>query len=188
MSKNILGIAGSLRKESNSKVILHTLKEQSLQGANFEIFDLQGIPLYNEDLDGDEKPGQVPSFKEAISRCDGLVIVSPEYNYGMSGVLKNALDWASRPGYNSVLKGKPVVIITSSGATTGGVRAQEQIRQTLTACLSELVPHPEVAIPSVLDKLSEGRLTDEKSLKFAMGAVQALIEWTSAKSRELQKR
>lgn len=182
MSINILGIAGSLRAESHSKSILHTLKERTWDGAVLEIFDLEGIPLYNADHDGDQKPGQVPSFKEAISRSDGLVLVSPEYNYGTSGVLKNALDWASRPAYKSVLKGKPVVIITSSPATTGGVRAQDQVRQTLMACLSELVPHPEVAIPTVHQKLTDGRLSDEKSLELAVGIVDALIQWIKGKN------
>ena len=127
-------------------------------------------------MDGDEKPGQVPSFKEAISRADGLIIVSPEYNYGMSGVLKNALDWASRPAMKSVLKEKPCVVITSSPAGTGGVRAHEQIRKTMYACLAHVVPAPEVAIPKVGDKIEDGRLTDETSLKMAVNAVEALIE------------
>ena len=181
----ILAIAGSLRKDSNSKAILHTLCEHDWQGATVEAFDLAGIPLYNADLDGDEKPGQVPSFKEAISRSDGLVIVTPEYNYGMSGVLKNALDWASRPGMESVLKDKPCIVIASSPAGTGGVRALEQVRKTLYACLSVLVPVPEVAVPKVHEKLTDGRLTDKTSLKMSQNAVEALIDWVRAGSREL---
>lgn len=176
----ILAIAGSLKKQSNSKAILHTLCEHSWSGATVEAFDLAGIPLYNEDDDGDEKPGQVPSFKEAISRSDGLVIISPEYNYGMPGVLKNALDWASRPGMNSVLKGKPCVVITSSPAGTGGVRAHEQVRKTLHACLSVLVPSPEVAIPKVHEKLSDGKLSDKTSLDMSIACVQALIDWAKS--------
>lgn len=185
MSVNILAFAGSLRKESNSKAILHTLCEREWTGATVAPFDLEGIPLYNADLDGDEKPGQVLSFKEAISRSDGLVIVSPEYNYGMSGVIKNALDWASRPGMKSVLKGKPCVVLTSSPAGTGGVRAHEQLRKTLIACLSVVVPTPEVAIPKVTDKLKEGRLVDETSLNMAVSAVESLIEWARTSKRDL---
>lgn len=180
----ILAFAGSLRKDSNSKAILHTLCERDWPGATVEAFDLAEIPLYNGDLDGDEKPGQVPSFKEAISRSDGLVIVTPEYNYGMSGVIKNALDWASRPAMESVLKAKPCVVIASSPAGTGGVRALEQVRKTLYACLSVLVPAPEVAIPKVHEKLTDGRLTDEASLKMSKNAVEALIEWVRVHDRE----
>ena len=183
MSAKILVIAGSLRKESNSKAIQNTLCERNWGGAVLESFDLEGIPLYNADLDGDEKPGLVLSFKEAISRSDGLVIISPEYNYGMSGVLKNALDWASRPGMKSVLKGLPCVVITSSPAGTGGVRAHEQIHKTLIACLSELVPTPEVCIPKVQDKLSNGRLTDETSLEMAVNAVESLVSWIDSRKR-----
>lgn len=180
----ILAIAGSLRQDSNSKAILKTLCERKWHGATVEAFDLGGIPLYNGDLDGDEKPGQVPSFKEAISRSDGLLIITPEYNYGMSGVLKNALDWASRPAMDSVLKDKPCVVIASSPAGTGGVRAHEQVRKTLYACLSHVVPAPEVAIPKVHEKLEDGRLTDFDSLKMAAQAVDALIAWVGAHSRE----
>lgn len=193
MNIQILVIAGSLRNESNSKAILNTLCQRTWEGAVLEGFDLEGIPLYNADLDGDEKPGQVPSFKEAISRSDGLVLVTPEYNYGISGVLKNALDWASRPGMDSVLKGKPCVVMSSSLAATGGVRAHEQVRKTLIACLSIVVPTPEVCIPKVGDKITDGKLTDETSLKMAVNTVESLIEWidrdprsqTQSRSEEL---
>ena len=173
----ILGISGSLRKGSNSTAILRTLAERDWVGAHFEIFDLKDIPLYNGDLDVD--PAAVVALKRAIADCDGLVLVSPEYNYGIPGVLKNALDWASRPGYKSVLKDKPVVCLTSSPGLTGGVRAHSQLRQTLYATLAQLVPVPEVAIPSVTDKIVEGRLTDERSLKMVTGLVDALIAWVN---------
>lgn len=179
----ILAIAGSLRKDSYSKAILHTLVERDWEGADVEAFDLAGIPLYNQDLDGDEKPGMVLSLKEAISRCDGLVVISPEYNYGMSGVLKNALDWASRPGMKSVLKDKPCVVITSSPAGTGGVRAQEQVRKTLGACLSILVPGPQVAIPRVHEKIAGGKLVDETSLEMSVDAVKSLMVWAKSSTR-----
>ena len=183
MSAKILVIAGSLRKESNSKAIQNTLCERNWSGAVLESFDLEGIPLYNGDLDGEEKPGLVLSFTEAISRSDGLVVISPEYNYGMSGVLKNAIDWASRPAMKSVLKDLPCVVITSSPAGTGGVRAQEQVHKTLLACLSQLVPTPQVCIPKVHEKISNGRLTDETSLEMAVNAVESLVEWVRSRDR-----
>lgn len=178
MSRTVLGISGSLRKGSNSTAILRTLAGQDWGGDQIQIHDIADVPLYNGDLDGEEKPAAVERLKEAIAQADGLLLISPEYNYGTSGVLKNALDWASRPAYNSVLKGKPVVIITSSPGAMGGVRAQEQLRKTLFGTLSVLVPGPEVAIPSVGDKIVGGELTDETSLGLAKKAVQALFDWS----------
>lgn len=178
MSKTILGISGSLRKGSNSTAILNTLAARQWEGATLKAHDISQVPLYNADLDGDDKPAAVESLKNAIALADGLLLVSPEYNYGTSGVLKNALDWASRPGYQSVLKHKPTVIITSSPGGVGGARAQEQLRKTLFACLAILVPGPEVAIPAVHEKLTDGALTDEKSLKMAVEAVEALIHYS----------
>jgi len=116
----------------------------------------------------------VQKLKSSIAACAGLLVVSPEYNYGIPGVLKNALDWASRPAYKSPLVGKPVGIITSSMATTGGARAQTAIRDCFYGCLAEVVPYVEVAIPTVHDKVQCGRLTDEKSLALASGLVKAL--------------
>ena len=95
---NILGIAGSLREGSHSKTILTTLQDQSWDDATINIYDLECLPLYNADFDGDLKPDEVARFKKAIERADGLIIVSPEYNYGMPGVLKNALDLGLSPG------------------------------------------------------------------------------------------
>jgi len=131
--------------------------------------------MYNADLDGDDKPEPVVAFKSAIRDCDGLVLASPEYNYGVSGVLKNALDWASRPGYQSVLRGKPVLIVTSSPGMVGGARAQEQLRQTLTATLSQVIAVPEVLISQVHSKVHAGRLTDATSLRFLLEAFEVLL-------------
>jgi len=162
----LLGLSGSLRRASNCTAVLRTLQERLPRGAELEIFDLAPIPPYNQDYDGEHLSQEVRALKAAIDESDGLVIVSPEYNYGMSGVLKNALDWASRPGYNSVLKGKPVAIMTASPAFTGGVRAQGQLRQTLAATLARVVVAPEVVIANAGDKIRDGRLVDEAALQF----------------------
>lgn len=180
MGQTIVGISGSLREGSNSTAILRTLTERDWGENQMTAHDISEVPLYNADLDGDEKPAAVVALKKAIAAADGLLLVSPEYNYGTSGVLKNALDWASRPGYQSVLKGKPVVIITSSPGAMGGVRAQEQLRKTLYGTLSVLVPNPEVAIAGVADKIVDGKLTDEASLRHAVDAVRALLDWPKA--------
>jgi chromate reductase, NAD(P)H dehydrogenase (quinone) len=171
----ILGISGSLRRESYSGAVLRGLQEAIGERAGIDICSLASVPLYNADLDGDQKPESVIALKNAIRDCDALVLVSPEYNYGMPGVLKNALDWASRPAYQSVLKHKPVLIITSSPGILGGARAQAQLRQTLTGTLSRVVVVPEVVIPQVQAKIQNGRLTDATSLKIMLEAVDALL-------------
>ena len=127
-TRKLLGIAGSLRTDSYSKAVLRTLAEKSWEGVEIEMFDISSIPLYNADQDGEHPPDPVQKLKNSIAACAGVLVVSPEYNYGIPGVLKNALDWASRPAYASPLVGKPVGIITCSVATTGGVRAQAAIR------------------------------------------------------------
>ncbi len=171
----ILGIAGSLRRDSYSGAVLKGLQQAVADRVRFEIFPLAAVPLYNADLDGEQKPEPVIALKNAIRDCDGLVLSSPEYNYGVSGVLKNALDWASRPGYQSVLKDKPVLIMTSSPGMLGGARAQAQLRQTLAATLSRVVAVPEVVIAQVQAKVQDGRLTDATSLKFMLDAFDTLL-------------
>jgi len=175
MARKILGIAGSLRQDSYNKAVLKTLAESSWDGVEIEVFDISSIPLYNGDLDGEHPPDPVAKLKNAIDACAGLLVVSPEYNYGIPGVLKNALDWASRPGYKSVLKGKPVAIITCSMATTGGARAQSAIRDCFYGCLARVVPAAEVAIASAKSKVEGGKLTDAKTLELAGALVKALV-------------
>jgi chromate reductase len=172
---HILGIPGSLRRSSYSGAVLRGLQEIAGDRAQMEILLLDAVPLYNADLDGEDKPAAVVALKNAIRDCDGLVLSSPEYNYGISGVLKNALDWASRPGYDSVLKGKPVLIMTSSPGMVGGVRAQGQLRQTLAATLSRVVAVPEVVISQVNKKVQDGRLVDTASLKFMLEAFEVFL-------------
>ena len=160
---HFVGIAGSLRAGSFSAALLADIVGMSDARARITAFPLRDVPLYNQDLE--IAPGHAPApvleLRQAIAAADGLVIVSPEYNYGMSGVLKNALDWASRPAYKSVLKGKPVLIISNSPGALGGARAQIQLRQTLFGTLSRVVARPEIVVAHVATKLTEGRLTDE---------------------------
>jgi chromate reductase len=171
---HLLGLSGSLRRGAYSTAILTTLREALAPEIFIVPFDLGALPLYNADLTGNALE-PVRALKDAISASEGLVIVTPEYNYGMSGVLKNALDWASRPAYQSVLKDKPVAVISSSQGAIGGARAQAQVRQTLFAVLARTLPWPEVAIGNVAEKVREGRLVDETSLRFAVDNVRALV-------------
>ena len=171
----LLGISGSLRKASTNTAILKALAEAVAHRATLEIFPLNDIPLYDQDIDVDPLPASILAFRDAIAAADGVVIASPEYNYGMSGVLKNALDWASRPYGKARLTGKPVLTITASAASTGGVRAQGQLNETLTAIAALVVLRPQSVIGSVFQKMTDGKFTDETSLKFLNAAIDDLL-------------
>jgi chromate reductase, NAD(P)H dehydrogenase (quinone) len=172
----LLGISGSLRSHSTNTAILKTLATRLGNQSAMSLLSLNDIPLYNGDLETKTMPQSVVALKEAISQADGLIICSPEYNYGTSGVLKNALDWASRPGFNSPLKNKPVLIMTSSPGVLGGVRAQSQLRETLSATLSRVICGPQIVIPGVNQKIQDGKFSDESTIEFMLAAVDNLIQ------------
>lgn len=171
----LLGISGSLRRDSNNTTILRTLQERIRDKAELTLFPLNEIPPYNADLEGDNFPESVQALKRAIAESDGLVFCSPEYNYGMSGVLKNALDWASRPAFKSPLKGKPALIMTSSPAATGGARAQAQLREALAATLARIVARPQIVIAGANEKIQEGRFVDQTGIEVALGGIDDLL-------------
>jgi chromate reductase len=160
---HFVGISGSLRTGSFSAALLSEIVAMSDDRTRITAFRLHDVPLYNQDLEPTHgtAPAPVLALRDSIAAADGLIVVSPEYNYGIPGVLKNALDWASRPGYKSVLAGKPTLMITTSPFPMGGVRAQAQLRQTLCATLSRVVARPEIVISHVGDKLPDGHLSDE---------------------------
>jgi chromate reductase len=171
----LLGISGSLRKASTNTAVLVALGEIVADRATLEIFPLGDLPLYNQDIDVEPPLAPVAALREALAAADGVVIASPEYNYGMSGVLKNALDWASRPYGKAKLTGKPVLTITVSPASTGGVRAQIQLNETLTAIAALVVLRPQAVIGSVFQKMTDGRFTDETALKFLAAGIDDLL-------------
>ncbi|CAN7635743.1 NADPH-dependent FMN reductase [Mesorhizobium sp. LjNodule214] len=170
----LLGLPGSLRLGSHSLAVLRGLQPELRPAVDLQIGDLR-LPLYDEDQDGPSTPENVRVFRQAVAESDGVVITTPEYNHGIPGVLKNALDWASRPLGRSALTGKAVLVISVSPAFTGGVRAQAQANETLLAIQSRPVLGPQVVIGNVADKIKDGRLTDEPSLRFALSAIDRLI-------------
>ncbi|PKU25875.1 NADPH-dependent FMN reductase [Telmatospirillum siberiense] len=172
----LLGLSGSLRRESHNTAVLNTVAENLGEGVSMTLFPLNDLPLYNQDDDDGKGPAAVLALRRAIADSDGLIVSSPEFNYGIPGVLKNALDWASRPYGQSSLIGKPAIIITVSPAFTGGVRAQSQIQETLEACMVRVVLRPQVVIGSSHEKIKEGRLTDAPSLAFALAGVDDLLK------------
>ncbi len=161
----ILGFAGSLRKGSYNRMVLAEAKKLAPPGVELEIFDLDGIPVFNQDYEKpDLMPGRVKEFKSSIRAAAAILIVTPEYNYSMPGVLKNAMDWASRPYGDNSFEGKAVGIMSASGGMTGASRAQYHLRQTFVFLNMHALNRPEVIIPQVNEKFDEdGNLTDEKT-------------------------
>lgn len=181
----LVGMVGSLRKASYSSATLSSLRDHVAAMAALEILNLR-LPLYSEDDDGAATPEDVRDFRQAIGASDGVVIVTPEYNHGIPGVLKNALDWASRPFGQSVLIGKPVLVMSVSPAFTGGVRAHAQVNETLLAIQARIVPGPQVVIGSVAERIRDGILVDESSQRFALAALDRLIEISRSPEGSLQ--
>ncbi|CAE6711150.1 NAD(P)H-dependent FMN reductase [Paraburkholderia aspalathi] len=178
----LLGISGSLRKASHCTAILKNIVDAAESRATLEIFPLDAVPLYNQDLDNESPPESVTALRQAIERAAGLVIVTPEYNYGMSGVLKNALDWASRPYGKSKLKGKAVLTLSASPAFTGGVRAQAQLNETLLSNAALLVLRPQIVIGMVHEKIRDGRVVDQETARFLAEGLNDLLRDIASKA------
>jgi chromate reductase len=175
-SFQLLGISGSLRRASTSTAVLRTLAERLPSDVGMALAPLDDIPLYNDDEDRPDALRSIEQLKASVDRADGLVVISPEYNHGMSGVLKNAIDWVSRPGYESVLKNKPVLVMSAANSALGGARAQAQLRETFASTLSRVVARRQVVIGHAVKKIADGRLVDEPTLAFIADAVGDLLD------------
>ena len=171
----LLGMSGSLRSGSYSNAVLETLRELFAGRADLQLYDLAPIPAYNQDFEGDKRPPPVKHLLATIAESDGVVLCAPEFNHSIPGVLKNALDWASRPAFASVLAYKPVAIMATSRGPLGGARCLEHMRVALDSMLARVTLAREVIITATQDKVRDGRLVDETSLGFACGAVEALL-------------
>ena len=175
---SILGFAGSLRKDSYNKALLRAALELLPKGARLEIFDLEGIPPFNQDLEANMPP-IVKEFKAKIRAADAILIATPEYNYSIPGVLKNAIDWASRPHGDNVFEGKPVAVMSASIGMLGGARAQYHLRQSFVYLNMYPVNRPEVIVTFAPQKFDEkGNLTDETARKLIRELLENLIKWT----------
>src|SRR5580698_1173079 len=174
----ILGISGSLRKASYNTAALRVASEVAPEGVTIEIADISEIPLYNDDVRAQGYPAAVERFREQIRAADALLFATPEYNYSVSGVLKNAIDWASRPP-DQPLAGKPVAIMGASGGPVGTARAQYHLRQTCVFLNMHVVNKPEVMIGGAPAKFdAELRLTDETTRGFIRDLLTSLAAWT----------
>ncbi len=175
---NILGFAGSLRKGSYNRALLTAAQDLTPRDASLEIFDLEGIPPFSQDLES-QMPEKVKEFTNKIKSADAILFVTPEHNYSIPGVLKNAIDWASRPHGDNSFEGKPAAIMSASTGMLGGARAQYHLRQVCVYLNMFPVNKPEVFVSFAGQKFDAlGALADEKTKEFVKGLLEALIGWT----------
>lgn len=180
MSKpiRILGIAGSLRRQSYNRAALRAATQLVPEGATIDIFEIDGIPGFSED-DEQNPPPKVAELKQRIREADAILIVTPEYNYSVPGVLKNAIDWASRPYGDSAWNGKPAAIMGASVGAIGTARAQYHLRQMFVFLNMFPVNQPEVMIANASERFdAEGNLTDDTTKDFIRQLLQSLVNWT----------
>jgi len=168
----LLFMVGSLRAASASRAMAKSMAERLENDAGVSFAEIGSLPLFNADTLDDP---HVSALIAAIGAADGVVFVTPEYNYSIPGVLKNAIDWASRPAYNSVFLSKPCFAISVSGGALGGVRAQSHLKYMLNGMLALVFPSLEVVVPFANDKTSNGRITDEAVLTFGAARLAEFV-------------
>ena len=175
---NVMGISGSLRKGSFNTAVLRAAIELAPAGMTIVQHDIRDIPLYDDDVRAKGQPESVQRFRDAIAKADALLVVTPEYNYSLPGVLKNAIDWASRPPQQP-FAGKPAALMGASGGMSGTMRAQYHFRQVAVFLDLHVLNKPEVFVRnagSLID--AEGKLTDEATRKVIADQLVALAAWT----------
>lgn len=180
----ILGIAGSLRKQSFNRGLLRAAQELTPEGARMDIFELDGLPGFNQDEEANP-PAKVIDLKQQVRNADAILLVTPEYNYSVPGVLKNAIDWASRPYGDSAWNGKPVALMGATVGTLGTARAQYHLRQMFVFLNMYAVNQPEVMLSNAHKHFDEaGKLTDETAKKLVRQLLEELVSWTRRLQRQ----
>lgn len=175
---HVVGIAGSLRVGSYNRALLRTAQELQPPLLRIEIRDLADIPLYNEDVERAGAPESVARLRSVVTNADGLLIATPEYNYGVPGVLKNTVDWLSRPPRGSSLNGKPTAIMGASQGMAGTARSQGQLRQSFVFTNTPAMLKPEVFVAHVRDKFdAAGQLTDDATRDFLVVFLNQFVAW-----------
>ncbi len=179
ITMKLLAIPGSLRRASLNRALLVAAGELVPPGVTLTLEEgLRELPFYDGDLDDDEhRPAAVEAWKQRIAEADALVIATPEYNYGIPGGLKNALDWASRPAYRSVLRGKPVAIMSASPSAVGGARGQAHLKQVLLGVVAEVFPYPELLVGGAHHKLVDGKLVDDDTRTRVTAMLTDFVRW-----------
>jgi chromate reductase len=173
----ILGFTGSLRKNSYNKLLLRAAATLLPESVQLEMFDIAGVPLYNQDVEERAIPEIVQRFKERIESADAVLITTPEYNHSYPGVLKNAIDWASRPRGHNSFDGKPVAVMSAAPGMFGGVAAQDQLKQVLLALNMHVVAQPAVIVSSADRKFDlNNELIDADAKQFMKRLLTNLVD------------
>ena len=174
---NILGICGSLRKGSLNMAALRACNDLLPEGMNMQIAEIGDIPLFNQDVFDAGLPPAAKRFRDQVAAADGLLFASPEYNFSVSGALKNAIDWGSRPP-NQVFNEKPVAMFSATGGPLGGARVKYDLRRMLVQLWAHPLPRPEVFIGNAQTKFDpQGKLTDEATRKFLTELLVGFKTW-----------
>ena len=180
---NVIGISGSLRKGSFNTAALRAAQGLAPEGMTIERAEIGDLPLYNDDVRAAGFPPPVERLRAQLAAADAVLLVTPEYNYSISGVLKNAIDWASRPP-NQPFEAKPVAIMGASPGLFGSARAQYHLRQMLIFLNAMPVNRPEVMIGQAQNKFdADGNLTDEPTREFIRKLLVSLRDWTERLQR-----
>ena len=175
----ILGFAGSLRRASYNRGLIRAATELAPTGIIVDVFELGDIPLYNQDVEDAGEPVSVVAFKNAMAQADAVLVATPEYNHGVPGVLKNALDWASRPRATSPLRDKSVAVMGASPGSGATARAQAQLRDAFVFTGACVMPLPELLIGGAGEHFDrDGNLTDPALRASLVELVEALQAWT----------
>ena len=175
---NVLVLLGSLRKDSFSRKLAAAAASLAPDGMAFHVTDCGEVPLYNQDLDGDEKPPAVEEWLGQVRAADALLCVTPEFNYGIPASLKNAIDWASRPAFRSPLKGLPALVFAHSPAPSGGTRAHSQLTAVLGGTLTPVFLAPSFLVSAVHEKFdAAGSLTDEATIRRMGRTLAEFRDW-----------
>ncbi len=177
----IATIAGSLRRTSTNRGLLRACQDAAPQGITFDALSIGDIPHYDGDVAALGDPDSVTRFKAGIEGADALLIATPEYNYSIPGVLKNAIDWASRPAYQSVFAGKKTGMLGAAFSIVGTARAQSHLKHILLGMATPVFAYPEVLVGSAKTKFdAEGTLTDGSTREFLATFMAAFVNWAKA--------
>ena len=174
----ILGISGSARRRSYNTALLQAAKELLPEGAALQVYDVSIFPLYNQDIEV-EIPAPVRRFKEEIRRADAILFATPEHNYSITALLKNAIEWGNRPDGDNSWDGKPAAIMSASTSPRGGVRAQLHLRQILVDLNMYPINKPQLLVAKAQEHFDANlKLTDSEFRGTLRGLLSSLVEWT----------
>jgi chromate reductase, NAD(P)H dehydrogenase (quinone) len=180
VADKVVAFAGSLRRGSFNRALIHAAREASPEGMTIELIEIAGLPFYNADVEAEGDPPSVVTFKSSLREADGILIATPEFNDGIPGVLTNAIDWGSRLPGRSPLARKPVAIMGASPSQVGTARAQVHLRQLLTHVQARVLPPPELLVARAHERFDPGlRLTDEGTRRILAQLLERFAGWIS---------